>query len=421
MKKSRIAYISFDIVPSPKGAAIHIAAFSQALASWYGDIELVTVSSTANRVDTDNIYPQIQNVMLPAIGETLIHRVLYFRQQLLYWLQGRKFEAIHIRSIYEGFPIALNKQKYCNYLVFEVNGLPSIELKYRYPNVAEDQEILHKLISQEQICLQAADLIVTPSGITKKFLETKGIPESKIKVIPNGVDLNIFTFLNPTPVQTFRCPVFSPIPTASLHQVQTFQRNVSSLHLLYFGTLSSWQGVNLAVEALFLVNREIPARLTVIGQGREDQNRSLQQLAAKLKILENLTILEARSQTDLVAFIHTANAILAPLMPNERNLTQGCCPLKILEGMATGIPVIASNLPVVQELGLNNEHFLLVKPGSAKAIKDAVLRLIQDSELANTVIINARQRIEKHYTWEQAGKSLINAYTELGVKRFSTV
>ncbi len=408
MTKSQIAYISFDIVPSPKGAAIHIAAFSQALASWYGDIELVTVSSTANRVDADNIYPQIQNVMLPAIGETLIHRVLYFRQQLLYWLQGRKFEAIHIRSIYEGFPIALNKQKYCNYLVFEVNGLPSIELKYRYPSVAEDREILHKLISQEQICLQAADLIVTPSGITKKFLETKGIPESKIKVIPNGVDLNIFTFLQPTPVQTFQQNVSSPIPTPSLH-------------LLYFGTLSSWQGVNLAVEAVALVNRDIPAKLTVIGQGREYQNQALQQLAAKLKILENLTILEARSQTELVGFIHTANAILAPLMPNDRNLTQGCCPLKILEGMATGIPVIASNLPVVQEIGLNNEHFLLVKPGSAKAIKDAVLRLIQDSELANTVIINARQRIEKHYTWEQAGKSLINAYTELGVKRFSTV
>lgn len=392
MTKSQIAYISFDIVPSPKGAAIHIAAFAQALASCYGDIELVTVSPTANRVDADNIYPQIQNVMLPAIGKTLIHRVLYFRQQLLYWLQGRKFEVIHIRSIYEGFLIALNKHKYCNYLVFEVNGLPSIELKYRYPSVAEDRELLHKLISQEQICLQAADLIVTPSSITKKFLETKGIPESKIKVIPNGVDLNIFTFLNPT--------LYSPIPTPSLH-------------LLYFGTLSSWQGVNLAVEALALVNRDIPAKLTVIGQGREDQIKALEQLATKLKILENLTILEARSQTDLVTSIHTTNAILAPLMPNDRNLIQGCCPLKILEGMATGIPVIASDLPVVRELGFDNEHFLLVKPGSAKAIKDAVLR-IQDSELVNTVVFNARQRVEGYYTWEQAGKSLINAYTELG-------
>lgn len=140
----------------------------------------------------------------------------------------------------------------------------------------------------------------------------------------------------------------------------------------------------------------------------------MEQLATKLKILENLTILEARSQTDLVTSIHTANAILAPLMPNDRNLIQGCCPLKILEGMATGIPVIASDLPVVQELGVDNEHFLLVKPGSAKAIKDAVLKLIEDSELVNTVVFNARRRIEGYYTWEQAGKLLINAYTELG-------
>ncbi len=397
MTKSQIAYISFDIVPSPKGAAIHIAAFSQALASWYGDMELVTVSPTVN-IDADNIYPQIKNVMLPALGETLIHRVLYFRQQLLYWLQGRKFEVIHIRSIYEGFPIALNKSKYCDYLVFEVNGLPSIELKYRYPSVVEDRELLHKLISQEQICLQAADLIIAPSSITKEFLKTRGIPESKIKVIPNGVDLNIFTFLNPTS--------YSPIPTPSFH-------------MLYFGTLSPWQGVNLAIEALALLNRDIPAKLTIIGQGREYQVKALKRLAAKLEILENINILEARSQTDLVASIHTANAILAPLMPNDRNLIQGCCPLKILEGMATGIPVIASDLPVVRELGLNNEHFLLVKPGSAKAIKDAVL-ILQDSELVNQLAINARQHIEEYYTWSQAGEALINAYSELGINRLTT-
>lgn len=402
MNKSKIAYISFDIVPSPKGAAIHIAAFSQALALWYGDIELVTVSPTADRVDADNIYPQIKNVMLPAIGKTLIHRVLYFRQQLQSWLQGRKFAVVHIRSIYEGFPIALNKSKYCDYLVFEVNGLPSIELKYRYPNVVEDRELLHKLISQEDICLEAADLIITPSSITKEFLKTRGVNESKIRVIPNGVDLNIFSYFN-MGMGAMPCAPTNPF------------------HMLYFGTLSPWQGVNLAVEALALVNRDIPAKLTIIGQGRESQIQALKQLAAKLQVLENIDILEARSQTDLVKSIHTANAILAPLMPNDRNLIQGCCPLKILEGMATGIPVIASDLPVVQELGLDREHFLLVKPGSAKAIKDAVLILNQDSELTNKLAINARQRIEAYYTWQQAGEALINAYSELGINRLITV
>jgi glycosyltransferase involved in cell wall biosynthesis len=93
-----------------------------------------------------------------------------------------------------GFPIALNKQQYCDKLIFEVNGLPSIELKYRYPGVAEDRELLHKLHSQEQICLEAADLIVTPSTITSYYLQTRGIAANEIRVIPNGVDLDVFTY-----------------------------------------------------------------------------------------------------------------------------------------------------------------------------------------------------------------------------------
>jgi glycosyltransferase involved in cell wall biosynthesis len=81
----------------------------------------------------------------------------------------------------------------CDRLIFQVNGLPSIELKYRYPAVADDRELLHKLHSQEQICLQAADLIVTPSSVTMEYLQNRGIQPEKIRVIPNDVDLNVFT------------------------------------------------------------------------------------------------------------------------------------------------------------------------------------------------------------------------------------
>ncbi|BAY88159.1 MULTISPECIES: glycosyltransferase family 4 protein [unclassified Tolypothrix] len=392
MTESKIAYITFDTVPAPKGAAIHIAAFSIALATAFEQVQLITVSPTATGIDYQEIYPQVRQTTLPAIGETLIHRVLYFRQLLKAWLKGKRFEVIQIRSIYEGFPIARNKQKYCDRLIFEVNGLPSIELKYRYPAVAEDRELLHKLHSQEQICLEAADLIVTPSSITSAYLQNRGISRDKIRVIPNGVDLKIFTN-------------------------DQGQRTNDKRQIIYFGTLSPWQGVNQAVEALSLINRDFPANLKVIGQARNYQLKALKQLALKLGVADKLTILEPMPQTQLVANIHNCDVILAPLMPSDRNLIQGCCPLKILEGMATGIPVIASDLPVVRELGEDGVHFLLVKPGSAKSIKDAVFSLKNQPELATKLAINARQRIEEYYTWQIAGEALINAYTELGINR----
>lgn len=406
MIKSRIAYIAFDTVPAPKGAAIHIAAFSIALAAAFDDIELVTVSPTATSINSYEIYPQVIQTTLPAIGDTLITRILYFRRLLMAWLQRRRFEVIQIRSIYEGFAIACNKQRYCDRLIFEVNGLPSIELKYRYPAVAEDRELLHKLHSQEQICLEAADLIVTPSSVTGEYLQSRGITANKIRVIPNGVDLNIFTSgLNTKNFQNHAC------------DLNILLNSQQMLQIIYFGTLSPWQGVNLAVESLALINREFPAYLTVIGQARDYQIKTIKQLALKLGVGDKLNILPPMPQTQLVEHIHASDVILAPLTPNDRNLVQGCCPLKILEGMATGIPIIASDLPVVRELGEDGVHFLLVKSGSAKSIKDAVLCLHNDRELGTRLALNARQRIEEYYTWQMAGDALTKAYAELGIKR----
>lgn len=403
MNKSKITYISFDTVPAPKGAAIHIAAFTQALAAAFGQIQLVTVSPTPEASNSREIWPDVIQTQLPAVGDRLINRVLYFRAMLGAWWQGRRFEAVHIRSIYEGFPIALNKQRLCQRLIFEVNGLPSIELKYRYPGVAEDRELLHKLKTQEQICMNAADLILTPSQVTCSYLQARGVSVEKIRIIPNGVDLNVFTWATQDKQDVATFPTLSSLS------------NSLPFRLLYFGVLAAWQGVHLAVEALALICREFPASLTVIGQGRYTQVQSLKELACKLGVADRLTVLEAVSQAELVWQMHASQAILAPLMPNDRNLVQGCCPLKILEGMATGTPVIASNLPVVQSLGVDGIHLLLVKPGSAKAIKDAVLRLRTEAGLATQLAINARRQIENYYTWNHAGTALVDAYKELGL------
>jgi glycosyltransferase involved in cell wall biosynthesis len=190
--------------------------------------------------------------------------------------------------------------------------------------------------------------------------------------------------------------------------------------LLYFGTLSGWQGVNLAVEALALANRDFPAELTVIGTVRERNYQSLKQLALKLGVANQLRLLPPVSQSELIQHIHAADVIVAPLTPNDRNLVQGCCPLKILEGMASGTPVIASDLPVVRELGVDGVHFLLVKPGSAKAIKDALLKLWSNTGLGSRLAIAARQQIETNYTWQHSGDALVEAYEELGIKRSKT-
>jgi glycosyltransferase involved in cell wall biosynthesis len=377
----RLAYISFDTVPAPKGAATHIAAFTRVLARAFGSIELATVSAALDPPDRSERWPGVFHTQLPAAGVSLIDRVLSFRRGLEFWLSSRRFELIQFRSIFEGIPLLRLRPR--PRLVFEVNGLPSVELKYRYPRAADDRELMGKILAQEQACLDAADRIVTPSAVTACYLSAgRGVDAGKIHVIPNGVDTDLF---HPPTAPPARDTV---------------------IRLLYFGTLASWQGVDVAVRAVAQINEAMPASLTILGEAGNRQKEPIAALAVKLGIAAQVEIAPPVDQPTLVETLHRSFAALAPLALNDRNIKQGCCPLKILESMSTGTPVIAGDLPVVRELGEHGRHFLLVKPGSVDQMAQAVLQFRANPDLHRRISAEARAHIVERYTWERSGAAL---------------
>jgi hypothetical protein len=153
------------------------------LAGAFGSVDLVTVSGTLQAQGPFERWPGVVHWELPAPGISLIERVLHFGGLLTSWLESRDYEVIHFRSIFEGLPIL--KRRNGAALVFEVNGLPSIELKYRYPGSEDDRELMRKLKTQERACVAGADRIVTPSAVTRDFLlGARGAMDEKVVVIP---------------------------------------------------------------------------------------------------------------------------------------------------------------------------------------------------------------------------------------------
>jgi glycosyltransferase involved in cell wall biosynthesis len=386
---------------------VHVLAVARALADAIGPVDLVSVApprpepadpgSAEARAAAPPAAPptaelpgNVRAWPLPAPGANLIERVLDFRRQLVAWWQSRarRPAVAHVRSIYEGYPLARAGRAAAQRLVFEVNGLPSIELKYHYSQVADDRELFAKLEAQEQACLDAADLVVTPSRVTAELLAGRGVEASRLRVVPNGVDLERFPSRPPCPFPTDR-----------------------PLRLLYVGTLTAWQGLPHALEALALYVRDLPAELTVVGPGRPRQLRELEAHCHDLGISGRVRFERPRAQTELAALYREHDVALAPLPPNDRNLVQGCCPLKVLEAMASGIPLVASELPVVTDL--TGEHAVLVRPGSGKALKDGLLRLREEAGLAERLVAAARRRVEESFTWEYSDQRLLAAYAEV--------
>ena len=419
-----IVYVSFDQFPSPKGAATHIDSFVRALGQRYGAVRLATVSAPgvagagrprdpqgradqaenlgdASSPDHEWSAPGVLHESFPAIGSHLFERVRTFRTCLWNWwhdqdaFRSGRADIVHFRSIYEGYPLARQKERFCRRMIYEVNGLPSIELKYHYPQVADDRELSRKLMAQEDACLAAADLVITVSRVNAEYLLSRGVPSERIRVIPNGVHLNQFSYRSPK------------------LRYRDLQDSRRPLRILYSGTFSPWQGTLQALEAVALYRRDYPAELMLVGPLRRDQEKQLHERAWELGLADAIKILGPVTRDAVAALHHESDVVLAPLLRNDRNLVQGCCPLKVLEAMASGTPIIASDLPVVRELAAPDCEAILVRPGSGKAIKDGMLRLRNTEGLAEQLAISARQKVEAGFDWSHAQAALLAAYDEL--------
>jgi len=87
-------------------------------------------------------------------------------------------------------------------------------------------------------------------------------------------------------------------------------------------------------------------------------------------------------------------------------------PLVVLEAMASGLPIIASNIPIFREVLNKGERGVLFETGSPIALSNSVITLYRDSELRNR-ILKAALGLVPNYSWEHISEKYISLYNHL--------
>ncbi len=382
-------YTAFDVVPSPKGASTHISHFVEGLTQAGYAVTLVTAGS--NPLPERESYQGAALWRAPDDGNAnYLARALAFGDFVMTHVQASAaYSVAHFRSIWSGFPLAEARARFGYRLLYEVNGLPSIEMAYHYPGL-HGAAVVDKIKEREVATLHLADAVMCPSQVTRSYLVSLGIPGDKVTVIPNGVDARAFQTWRPASADERSAPT-----------------------ILYIGTLADWQGLGTLIEAMPLVVAERPVRLRILGRGRKRQRKQLEKQARRLGV-EEAVIIEAPLAHRLVpTAIAEAAVCVAPLGYNERNVTQGCCPIKLLEYMACARPIVASNLPVVRELVRPDVDALLFTPDDAHDLARCLLTLLDDSTLAERLARSAAARARAEFTWQAAQQRLLDVYREV--------
>ena len=374
-------YAAFDVFPSSKGASTHIAQFAKTLFEFTGGGTLCALAG--------NFLPQEQTEGNTTIKRLRLRKAGYLQRAEAFsaFVQSQanqlsKLEVAHFRDIWGGLPLLHPKRKYAT--VFEVNGLPSIELPYRYPYLSQD--FINKLKAREIFCLKESDVIVTPSQVTANYLASSGIDENKITIIQNGAVI----------------PESYPKPT-----------HLPQKYIMYFGALQPWQGVDVLLKAFAGLQDYEDLYLLICNAGSKRMAKPYKKLAEKLEIADHVIWEQQLDQLDVWARLQHATVSVAPLKENSRNVTQGCSPLKILESLACGTPVVATDLPVVKELMQEGIHGKLIPAERPAMLSRAIRFLLDYPEVLDKMRQDAIPHINNHFLWENKNKSLKAVYRKL--------
>ena len=383
----RVLYTAFDIVPSPKGASTHILHNLRGLVNGKFDVHLVTPND--GLLPTDDVIESARVTRITQdLSQNFLSRAAHFGQAVFnHLILHPDYDVAHYRNIWDGLALAQNKKRFGYKTLFEVNGLPSIELKYHYPGI--DSDLLGKIKEQEIAALHLSDAIICPSNVTRDYIASLGLSRNLITVIPNGVSPSDFS-ASPLP------PLEGRIPT-----------------LLYIGTLADWQGLDVMIKALPKILEKKDVRLRIVGRGRSRQRKLVSKQIRRLGVEESVIVQPAVPHHEIPALIAEADICIAPLTLNDRNVTQGACPIKVLEYMAAGRPLIASNMPIVRELVREDVDALLFSPNDPDDLARQVLLLLNDFELSKRIAETASERALTKFTWHESQKKLLKVYEKL--------
>ncbi|MBI5747963.1 MAG: glycosyltransferase family 4 protein [Nitrospinae bacterium] len=283
-------------------------------------------------------YPTI--IAIPKVGGPL-YGLFYFFSILKLLFKLKKIFSSEVILSYWVYP-----DGFASVLASKILKLPVIIVGLGSDiNEMPSSFINRKLITWT---LKNADSVVSLSAAMKNEIINLGIPQDKIMVVPNGVDEALF------------------YPADKLSSRKKTGLPMEKRIILYVGRLSSEKGVNHLIDAVPRIrDKEPDILLVIIGTG--GLLNKLMSQTKDLGIEGNVLFLGERLHSDIPVYINASELLLLP------SLCEGC-PNVVLEALACGTPVIASNVGGVPEIITSEDLGMLVYPADPDALADAVIK-----------------------------------------------
>lgn len=182
----------------------------------------------------------------------------------------------------------------------------------------------------------------------------------------------------------------------------------SEFNILYYGHLTRWKGVENLVKAMFLVKKEYPsAKLKIVWTGHGGALDRILRLVRRFELVGQVVI-QNRVFEDIRLIFGNATIGVLPLISPVATASP---PRTLLEMMAAGLPVVATDVGGVSEILEHRQTGILVKSSPA-SIAEGIMSVLSDLSLSHKVSASAKEYVRRNHDWDRVGPLYVRFYED---------
>lgn len=241
---------------------------------------------------------------------------------------------------------------------------------------------VHNLLSSANVIISPSKYYINNSPYLKRF-------KDKISVIPNGINLSDFS-----------------IPYSSRDCREKLGLPLDKKIILFLGYLAPYKGPDMLIKAMPQIIKRIP-NVELIFAGKGVMRENLESLTENLNINKNVKFKGFISDDTKILYYKAADIFCLP-----STMSTECYPLTILEAMACGTPIIASNIGGISDAINEGENGLLVEPRNPESLAEAIINLLENEDIRRKMRKNGQKKI-KDNSWDCIAKETEKIYNKI--------
>lgn len=373
-----IIYIANARIPTEKAHGVQIMKMCEAFARMGAKIELVT-PRRFNPIKEDpfhyyNVDEKFKIKRIPCIDLVWSGKVGFFVQAFSF-------------AITSFFYVIFKKTD----IVYSRDELPLFFLSFFKDHLYWETHVPKSNFIAKRVVKKTNGIVSITQGLKDFHIKTYGLANKKILVAPDGVDLADFE---------------KEVSKKELRDKFRLPQNKKIVSYIgKYKTMGIGKGVDNLVKSFPSVMEASPRAFLMLVGINNDEIPELAEIMKHAGLEDkDYMIVPHVSRKDISSYLKLSDVLIMSY-PNLEHYAKYMSPLKLFEYMASGIPIVSSDLPSIREV-LNESNSVLVDLEDSSSLSDGIVKVLNDERLAHRISHQSLSDI-KGYTWESRARSIM--------------